>query len=275
MFFGRNSERGQILLVVILASVVALTVGLAAVSRTITSTKVTTEEQNSQKALSAAEAGVEELTNNASYASGATGNKTLSNNSSFNSTSVVMNPVSPYVLNGGNPVSKDDGADIWLSKYPDYSLPWSGTLTVYWQKFSDADCLTKESAVEIVVLTGSVNSPNMNRYAVDRCAGVRGNGFISTSSPSFGSSTIGGVAYNSYTIPPIPPASPGPGIIARVIPLYNDTKVAIGFTGALPSQGTIITSTGASGETKRTIQVVKGFPRVPIELFPYNIFLPK
>lgn len=269
MFFDRKRERGQVLLVVVLASVVALTIGLAAISRTITNTKVTTEEQNSQKALSAAEAGVEELTNNSAYvATGTTGKKNLSNSSSYTSSSVTMTPVSPYAVNGGQLISKDDGADIWLSHYPDYSSPWSGSLTVYWQS-DQANCQTKEAAVEIIVLSGSVATPDMHRYAVDACGSRRANNGFS-SPTAVGVSILGGT-YNSFQINP----AVSSGIIARVIPLYNDTKLAIGFTGSLPSQGTIITSTGASGETKRTIQAVKGYPRVPVELFPYNIFLPK
>ena len=59
----KNSQKGQVLLLVVLASVIALTVGLAAISRSITSTRISTEESNSQKALSAAEAGIEEQIN--------------------------------------------------------------------------------------------------------------------------------------------------------------------------------------------------------------------
>src|SRR3990167_7914471 len=88
--FRKNSSQkrparppaGQILLIVVLAAVVSLTVGLSAISRTITNTRVTTEEANSQKALSAAEAGIEELLSNQSlFATGTT--KTLSNNAIF------------------------------------------------------------------------------------------------------------------------------------------------------------------------------------------------
>lgn len=280
MFFNKGYERGQVLLVVILAAVVALTVGLAAVSRSITNTKVTTEEENSQKALSAAEAGVEELAGNASLL--ATGsNKQLSNNSKFDAKATALAVTNPFAINGGQLVSKDDGADIWLSNYPDYSGQWSGTLTIYWQK--NADC-TKEAALEIVVLSGaSTNSPNLARYTVDGCASRRSGNSFSAPTSSTANRTISGVIYdNSYTLP----AAITSGFIARVVPLYNDTKMGVGYItcsvisvtcpviNPFPSQGSMITSTGAFGNTKRTVQVVKGYPRVPIEFFPYSLFLP-
>ena len=46
----KQGQKGQILLMVVLATVITLTVGLSAISRTITNTRVSTEEANSQKA---------------------------------------------------------------------------------------------------------------------------------------------------------------------------------------------------------------------------------
>lgn len=272
MFFNKKYERGQVLLVVVLVTVIALTVSLAAVSRSVTNTKVTTEEENSQKALSAAEAGVEELAGNASLL--ATGSiKQLSNNSKFDAKATTLAVTNPFAVNGGQLISKDDGADVWLSKYPDYTGQWSGTLTIYWQQ--NADC-AKEAALEIVVLSGpSTNTPNLTRYTVDRCAASRtANNNFSAPTSTTANRNISGVVYNnSYNLP----AAVASGFIARVIPLYNDTKIGVGYVtsaGTFPSQGNIITSAGTSGSTKRTVQVVKGYPRVPIEFFPYNLFLP-
>src|SRR3990167_4715556 len=104
-FNSKNNQKGQILLVVVLAAVVALTVGLSAVSRTITNTKVTTEEANSQKALSAAEAGIEELISNASTL--ATGQKNLSNNSRYEA-GVTPIASQDILINNGATILKDD-----------------------------------------------------------------------------------------------------------------------------------------------------------------------
>src|SRR3989344_2066165 len=53
-------QKGQVLLIVVLVMIVALTVGLSLISRSVTNLRTSTEEAESQKALAAAEAGVEQ-----------------------------------------------------------------------------------------------------------------------------------------------------------------------------------------------------------------------
>ncbi len=260
MIFTKSREKGQVLLVVVLAAVIALTVGLAAVSRTITNTKVTTEEENSQKALSAAEAGVEEVASSGiSIAS-----KTLSNASKYDATTTAVSGTQ-VLVNGGSSVSKDDGADIWLSTYPTYANQWSGNLSVYWTR-NDATTCTNNAAMEIVVISGNQTTPTLNRYTVDPCS--RSNNFTSVAASSY---TVLNKSFQyKYTLP----AAVSSGFIARVIPLYADATIAAEGSVALPKQGNIISSTGSFGNTKRTVSVFQGYPRVPVEFFPYNLFLP-
>ena len=262
-------QAGQILLVVVLAAVVALTVGLSAVSRTITNTKVTTEEANSQKALSAAEAGIEELVSNAGTL--ATGD--LSNNSRFKA-GVTPIASQDILINNGAPILKDDGADIWFSSYPDFGnnpsgSRWSGTMTVYWKDndgCSVSGTQVVNPAIEVVVISGaSKNSPIMTRAAYDAC-NSRGNNFTN---PGGGGTTISGVTLNHrFKI------NVNNGFIARIIPLYANAIIGVHGDTSLPSQGNIIDSVGTSGNTTRKIKVFQGFPKIPIEYFPYNLFLP-
>ena len=74
--FSEASRQGQMLLVVVLTMIVALTVGLSVVSRTITNLRISRQSEESQRAFQAAEAGIEktiesgspssiDLTNNA------------------------------------------------------------------------------------------------------------------------------------------------------------------------------------------------------------------
>jgi len=51
-------QSGQALLIVILVMVIALTVGLSVAVRTTTNIRTASEDENSQRAFSAAEAGV-------------------------------------------------------------------------------------------------------------------------------------------------------------------------------------------------------------------------
>lgn len=260
---SKRGESGQVLLLVVLASVIALTVGLAAISRSITSTRISTEETNSQKALSAAEAGVEEQINKAlaGAADGEALTGIISDNAGFESTAVPIGGTS-FEINDGEIVSQDEGADIWLSDYPDFQNPTSSSITVYWQ--GTGDCST-EAAIEVAWIYGDSDNPSMGRAAADNCRGDRGNNF---SDPD-GGTTINGTSYNrslSFNV--------NNGYIARVIPLYADANVAVRSTTALPDQGFRIESTGSSGDTVRKLKVYQGFPKLPIEFFPYNLFLP-
>lgn len=269
LFNTRNSQKGQILLIVVLAAVVSLTVGLSAVSRSITNTNVTTEEANSQKALSAAEAGVEQLIKQKNPATLA---NELSDDSGF---SAEATPVEGYQfkLNGGNQVLKDDGADIWLTTYPNFGgTPWTGTIRIFWND-NGGGCGTTGSnvnpAIEVVYISGNRTTPNMTRVAYDRCQS-RGNGFINPpSGMSAQARTTDGNEYSQAFDLNI-----SQGYIIRVIPLYANAVMGARVLAGpgFPSQGHIIDSVGTSGNTKRSVRVFKGYPKIPIEYFPYNLF---
>src|SRR3989338_3351838 len=116
----RKNEKGQAFLIVVLVMVVALTVGLSVASRTVTNLRTTAEEENSQRAFSAAEAGIEKALKTGPISSPLD----LGNNASIESVQIVGVSGTEFLLNGGNPVLQDDGFDLWLSSYPDYTNPW-------------------------------------------------------------------------------------------------------------------------------------------------------
>lgn len=269
----KEGQAGQILLVVVLAAVISLTVGLAAIGRTITNTKVSIQEASSQRALSAAEAGAEKLLNNSNlFAS----QGTLSNSSGFNAT-VEEVLTSEVELNGGgrNFVKKDEGADIWLSK-TDFSGQWGGELSIYWTDNDTSNgCTTAvpskiNAAIAVTLLSGVKNNPTMNTYTYDACEnrrdGVNANNFDAP--PSNLRTTFNNVIYqHGFKI------TVSNGFIARIIPVYADTHILVNGAG-LPSQGRIIKSVGTAGSTTRHIKVFQGNPKIPTEFFPYNLFLP-
>lgn len=260
-----KSDKGQSLLIVVLVMVIALTVGLSIASKSITSFKNSNEQANSQKALSAAEAGIEQaIKSNASVA-----NSNFSAGAGFTTTLTQISGTT-FLLNGGNPVSQDDGIDLWLTPYSSdpnllYQNPWNGTFTVYW---GDASGPCNNAAIEVIVVSGTRNNPSMHKYAYDPCQ-------IRSTTNSFtyisqGQSTVGGKAfyYQSQTIPVTN------GLIARIIPLYTNTPAAVIGTAAFPSQGSVISSVGSSGSTQRKVDVFQGYPEVPSEYFLYNLFSP-
>ena len=265
-------ERGQVLLYVVLLVTVLLTVVMSTLSRSIVNVRLSVQEDQSLKALAAAEAGIEKSFSGDSALTGV-----LSNDSSY-TTQVRQVSGSTFLLNNGRLVLKDEGADIWVSDYSDdpsliYKNPWNGTLYIYWGNSSDS-CIGSEvdntmAALEVVVLQGPKLTPTVKRLAFDPC-GSR-NLINNFSSPSNGSFSIDGKTFVYRATLPISTSA----LYVRVIPLYANTYMAITANPALPAQGTIISSTGTSGDAKRTISVLKENPSLPSEFISYSFMWPK
>lgn len=283
IFITKEGQRGQMLLIVILTMVVALTVGLSLVSRTITNLKISKQNEESQRALQAAEAGVEKALQSA----GATTlSGQFSNNntgaSSFNTT-ITSADGTNLLLNNGDEVDQDTGVDIWLSDYPSYQNSKSPTLTVYWGT-SQNTCSGSGDfvvpAVEIAVLsvvnpTGSLSDPanlRLSKYIVEGSTGVTSCTRVSGAATPGGGGTVTdktgrSVTFkSSYTLPSITN-----GLIMKVIPLYNSAKMGVVSSVALPAQGSLIESVGKSGDTARKVIYFQAYPQLPVEVFPYSI----
>lgn len=262
-------QKGQMLLIVILVMTVALTVGLSIATRSITNLRVTEEEEASQRAFSAAEAGIEQalkLTKPGEYFA----HQPLGQ-AEIKKVIITELSSSQLLLNNNSPIVKDDGVDIWLSAYPDYTSPqWSGDLTIYWGSASD-DCQqlaasNTQAAIEVVLLTGLESNPVATHYVFDPCPPRRGeNNFTA---PLVGGKLLTTQFANRATIPVVQ------GLIARIIPLYASTKIGIESDIAFPSQGSLIESVGKSGDSQHKISVFRGYPKVPNEFFPSLLLVP-
>ncbi len=247
--------------------VVALTVGLSVMVRTITNIRTSNEDENSQRAFSAAEAGVEKsLVTNSSVPA-----TNLDNNTSY-STTISTSSGDKFLANNGAIVLEDDPQDIWLSTYPSYTGQWSGNLTINWGNSSDV-CTTSQStntqaALEVVLISGSAVSPKLTTYALDPCTPrSSGNNFENVTAAG---NVVGGKTFAHKKTIPI-----ASGLIMRIIPLYAPTAIGIEGDVALPSQGTVVTSIGVSDNTQRKIVSFRGYPKLPPEIFPFIIFSPK
>lgn len=293
ILFGRK-DKGQALLIIILILVVALTIGLSIALRSVTTVRLTTEEQDSQKALAAAEAGIERVLKTGASLS----NVTLSNNATIRQ--VDISPISgdEVLINAGLPVVKDDGIDIWFTNYPDYSgsLYNPNFFSLFWGD-SNESCTPNPgqnmpAAIEVIILSGSVANPTTTRKVYDPCAAARGNNFNQALDTS-NSKVVQGSLFGFRTKPNGNDSlfqDVSNAIIARVVPLYASTRLGIstcnpgggscgtcspGSTSCpLPSQGNKLESTGVSGNTQRKLAVFQGYPKLPSELFQYILFSP-
>lgn len=264
----KEYQKGQILLIIILVMTVALTIGLSVATRTITNIRTSADEESSQRAFSAAEAGIERALQNSNSTSG-----NFTNNTTYQ-TAVSTVTGLEFLLNNGSPILKDNAVDVWLATYPNYTNPWNGTLTIYWGSSSDA-CTNSEStnsmaALELVLISGTRANPQVTTYPIDPCGPRSAVNRFDNASISAGGTVLGkSFAFRkSVTVTN--------GLLLRVIPLYAPTKAAIGNPlVAFPAQGTMITSTGSSGDTQRKITGFREHPKLPVQLFPYVIFSPK
>jgi hypothetical protein len=267
-----NNQPGQVLLIIVLLITVVITVGLSIATRSLVNVRLASQEDQSQRAFSAAEAGLEQsLLSNAVIPNGA-----FTNSSSYK-TSVTTVQGTDFLLNNGKLALKDEGTDLWLSTYSSdpaqsYTNQWTGTVTIFWGSPQDT-CNTSETvntmaALEVVLLTGSKANPTATHYAFDPCAPRR-------SANNFSPANAGGTAGSTSFANSVQIALPGNGLIARVIPLYANTYVGIKGSSVLPEQGTLITSTGVAGDVQRKVTVLKENPTLPTEMFSYTFLWPK
>ena len=263
-----SHQTGQVLLVIVLLIVVVMSIGLSLVTRSLTNVRQTVEEDESQRAFSAAEAGIQEALERDQ-------GETRDDFSEGSGYSTIVRRIEgdDVTINQGNVVPDNESVDIWLSTYqsgpsPSYTNLWTGTLVVYWGERAQSGC--QDAALAISVISGPVATPVMRQYAVDPCNAGRRTRNAFSAPTDRGNFTVEGKQYNyRYNIPVTN------GVLARVMPLYDDTAVAAGISSGnppLPLQGRVIESTGSSGETQRKIVVVQGNPKLPLEIFPYVLF---
>jgi Tfp pilus assembly protein PilX len=286
-----KSQKGQALLIVVLVMVVALTVGLAIASRSIVNLKTSQDQADSQKALAAAQAGVErELVNTSSTAVlpqtfGGTGT-----NATYTTTITQGKASELFLLNGTfSGVDKNNYVYIWPSKvngsdtnlYGGNGSGWNGSIDVYWGTDSGNAC--NNAALEISVISGNypLNTSKLvlTKYAVDPCnariIGQTGNGFALVSKLTGNQKTISNkTLWYKTTILSSAPATDSVYLIA-ITPLYINIAAQADAAHPLPPQGTNITATGnVGGQIKRKVAAFRNLPQIPAELSTYTIFSP-
>lgn len=280
----RGGEKGQVLLIVVLAMIVALTVGLSVAARSIIDLRIATDEGDSQKAFSAAEAGIEQAQKISIPADPSTPVIEQKEIGEAIIESVFVSPVSgsEFPILGGNFVQKDDGADIWLVRHNDdgslntADTPWDGAVSVYWGDTDDGDGC-KTAAVELIVVENGFSDPQTRRYTFDPCnARQQSNNFTPTSLLTPLESVEGKEYYYKTRIPPNgDPITITDGILLRVTPLYFDAKIAVKKASGSPDfpvQGKKIEAVGSAGDTVRKLVYYQGYLKVPVELFNYVHF---
>ncbi len=254
----KNHKSGQVLLITIMLIAVLLTVVLTVTFTSRTETQLTKLEEENQKALAAAEAGIE-----AALKSGGTvAIDSLSGLEAFSGSATVTTTVSPTFL---SPLTlKNQQFTFYLADYSggSFSNPFNGDIVIYYGKSSD-ECTT--IALEITTVNG--NSPN---FDLQRVVSDGGN-LLGSGNGVYGGTTnrtIDGATFNCKTTGlSISPSTQPKFILVRA--LFGDTRVGFdGQSNNLRSQGRYVNSTATTttGVTKK-VQLFQSHPQIPADFF--------
>lgn len=284
-----TGNSGQALVLVLLSLAVVLTTVLFILARSVTDIAVSSRSEESVRAFSAAEAGVEKAlvigsgsgltqVGTASYKSSVT--NVASGEKSFN-----------YPLN----LAAGDTATIWFTAHdPAGNSTCSGTypcftgskIKVCWGKEGTSSGVGATPAVEFSVFyettPGDPATVQIARVAVDPNSARRG----TFDAPDAGTCGLNGETFAfqktvDFALLGIPLSSYNTqnGLqFARLRMFYNsDTNQRAAFdanfpgNSTLPSQGIQVDSSGSAGDSNRRLVVFQGWPQVP-DIFNYAVY---
>lgn len=269
-----KNTKGQIVLVVLLVMAIGLTVGLAAVSRSVTDIRITRQEEESARAFSAAEAGIEQALVGGGIPT-------------FEGLNVQVDCPeqggSQDFNFGGAKYSLGDTQTAWLIGHNGENLDTAtyysgGTVDVYWGNSGASSDGATTPAVETILLYRQSGEYKIGRYPFDPNSTRR------TNENKFGAAlsagyTLAGTGYQfkqTITLPSLNFSSGDRYYSLRIRLLYNtDADHVVGIKGVstLPSQGVCCESSAtvqATGVTRKVKQCQ--FHKAPPEIFDYALY---
>jgi len=279
----RGGQNGQILLIVVLTMIVALTVGLSIAARVVTELKLSKQNEESQRAFQAAESGIQQTIERQSSIGTLNSPINLDNNSSFSTTYTTDNGTA-IIMNNSQEVDQASGADVWLSDYSSnpanlFQNPMGAGspvgITMYWGTPTQTCAATSgpnvAPAIEVVLLSGTVANPTISKnvFEASGCSRITG---ATTAAAAGGGYNLKGLNFRNSVALTFGGNSLQNGLIMKVIPIFNSSIVGFQANNVVfPAQGSIVTSTGTSGDTVRKVVYFQSYPQLPLEIFPYSL----
>lgn len=287
-------QNGQIVIILLLIMLVGLTVGLAITQRSVINVSNSNKTEESSRAFSVAEAGLEQ----ALYSGSLNSVSIPENQAGANVTSSPALPATGQPLEYP-PIGKETTAQFWLAD-PNNNLACSGSngtycpssFDVYFGRFNpptdprDSDT----AAIEVTLISKSATNYNITKYYFDPLTAIRtpSNGFSDpnnclTSSPTPVDSGINTSNSPDTTIrdryfrckETVNYTGTDTPIMLRIRILYSSQAQPIAVSPpvgkSLPPQAVIFTSVGTAGVTQRKLQVFR-LPYVVPFYFDYSIF---
>jgi len=272
------SSSGQAILTVILVMVVALTIGLSISGRSVTDIKMSAQMEESQRAFSAAEAGVE-----AALYSGQGGSATVGN-ASYR-VRILKSGDSEFLF--PNSLSSDEFGYAWLvnPEELDTEVYDKNSIRVLWGN-QNPNWSSEENtpALEVIIIYKDGNLSKLGKFALDPridrsnnfCLS-NGSNCVEVSNFKTNGETVSGENLQFSADLDLSNFR-GSGKIVQLLAgklFYNSNKQMFGVKaldgGSLPSQGKVIESTGVAGQTARKVQVYQLNPMLP-SVFDYGVF---
>ena len=273
-----KNQKGQILLIMVMLIATVITVVMTMVYKTTTETQITKLEQESQKALVAAEAAVEKALK---------ANIPVDSPSTYNDLGLAnligidleQSTVSLSQADSADFVTpllqKDQSYSFYLADPSDdftsFSNYWYGQLTFYLGSETITNCSARDvPALELTLIYGALNS--IKRFVIEPCSSglTIENADLTSFSP--GSSFVfSGTTFRYKTTDNIVDINlatyPQPKILF-IKSFFGATKIGFHGTASLRPQGNILESTAKaySGVEKR-IQLFQSYPQIPAEFF--------
>ncbi len=244
-----KDQKGQVLLITIMLLATAITVVLSLSFKSTTEIQTAKLEEEAQKALAAAEAGIERALREGAVSFDLGNIAVTSSEQTVSSTSFVT----PLLY-------KDEQYSFYLADYPGLTTNyWWGNLTVYLG--SETIC----PAVAAVELTFVKSDNSLERFLIDPCD------LISSDESEIGTTEGGsleGVNFAHKTSSAISVANMKLLVIRS---LFTATKIGIQGSTNLPKQGKVIVSEAKPkssnvGVTKK-VQLFQSYPQIPSEFF--------
>lgn len=269
-FKSRKSQAGQAVLIVLLSLSVVLIVILYILSRSITDISLSSKEEDSLRAFSAAEAGIERA-----LVIGANIPSTGLNDATFNATVTGFAQGQPSVV---FPLALKSGenAIFWFTGHnPDGTTGCPASdpcftgrqVKFFWGDVGTTGALTP--ALEVTIYYRRGTEYRVARAMLDPVGGRTQNPTYAKS----GSTSVNGESFEfnttlNFANAPFSLQASDVLQYATAKILYNTAiahKVAIDTlgTGNLPSQGTKVNSNGTFGDANRSIEVYQLHPETP------------
>lgn len=289
--FSRTSQRGQAVLIILLLMSVVLTVALSIVSRSITDITISQKEEESSRAFSAAEAGIEQA-----LRAGATTGTFDSGGSYEVGVAEDVGNASEYIL--PPLLGSGDTATVWFASHDDSGPTCADgacftgrNVEVCWGKEGTLSDNAETPAIEMTVIykdRSSGNPARVGRAAYDPNGTRRGtNKFSELTAGDLRSCIIGSATFAFRKVIDLQGIigaenrrsaggeTKGPWL-ARIRLLYNTGGAhPVGVKSPdgplFPKQGTKYISTGRVGDVTRKVEYVKLFSDLP-PIFDFGLF---